>query len=934
MALAVMGQVALAAQNTVTIPTTGPLPGVTLINDLNAAFQSLSTVFSGTTAPTASGLGLSTTAGLPWHDTTTNTLKIRDQADANWILLFQIDETSKQATVNEPILSSNASQSIGLSNHYGTYYLTGSATYSLATTTTLTGGFSFDLVAQSGAATISVAGTDTVTVNGATGGAGTGFTIPVGYMASFVTNASGNWQVTLTASQLGTGTLSSAATTDLGSLGAPVIIVSGTTGISSFGASGQPGQIKIVTFTSALTLAYNATSMILPTGGVNMPLQAGDSIVAEALGSGNWRVIGYQPASGLPWNAGIANGLATLGAAGQVTGSQLPTATTSALGLVKPDGSTVTISGGVITAAAGTGYDSIANINANIVALRSLGVTGSATRIYNGQVDAFNTQTAQDTLNSVGQQYDNVNLWYSNFYSGAGDVNTLGYFIFNGNATDSSTYGNVLTNTGSVTFSSSGSPGYTGYAYAVFSGSNYFSMGAPASWLVGTGNFTVEGWVNLTSFASAPVLFHSNYGGSYGIQIYTDTSGHFKYNCGGTTITSSSAYTTGAWNYLTLVRNGGTTTLYVNGTSAGSSSDSCAIGGTGGSVYFGGLSGGYYVTGDLQGWRFSNVVRSVTVPTAPLNGNVVVDGVVDYNTGALFHFDNTATDASANAISTTFTSGAYGTAKFGTYGASFNGTSAKLSSSATVATYWSGDLTFDGWINPTNFSAMRPVFDTRISTSSANGILLTINTSGYPVVTINNTTAITSTIALTAGSYTHVALVRANGTFTLYVGGAVAGTYSYSGTLIDGKFLVGNDVGGTTWFYGLMDELRFSANARWTGAFTPPTAAYALGTGFALQTKPITAVNNTPVTGRIVLRHLDVLGTVVPGTDLLVDITSNGGTTWNTVTNLAKADPWDSSTNIIVGSVPLTGGSTSMLCRVRTANSKPQRIRAEACYWN
>ena len=81
-------------------------------------------------------------------------------------------------------------------------------------------------------------------------------------------------------------------------------------------------------------------------------------------------------------------------------------------------------------------------------------------------------------------------------------------------------------------------------------------------------------------------------------------------------------------------------------------------------------------------------------------------------------------------------------------------------------------------------------------------------------------------------------------------------------------------------------------------------------------------------------QELVLLGTVVPGTDLLVDVSSNGGTTWNTVTGLTKADPWDATTNIITGSITLTGGGTNMLCRIRTANNKPQRIRAEGCYWN
>ena len=191
-----------------------------------------------------------------------------------------------------------------------------------------------------------------------------------------------------------------------------------------------------------------------------------------------------------------------------------------------------------------------------------------------------------------------------------------------------------------------------------------------------------------------------------------------------------------------------------------------------------------------------------------------------------------------------------------------------------------------------------------------------------------------TTAALTPNTFSHVALVRAGSTVTLYVNGVSAGSVTDTTVFTTAGLLFGGTGTASQYFTGYLDEWRISKNARWLTNFTPPTAAYSLGTGFALQTLPLTANNNTPANGRIVLRHQDLLGTVVPGTDLLVDVSSNGGTTWNTVTGLTKADPWDATTNIITGSITLTGGGTNMLCRIRTANNKPQRIRAEGCYWN
>lgn len=96
----------------------------------------------------------------------------------------------------------------------------------------------------------------------------------------------------------GVATIASASTVDLCS-GVPqnYITISGTTTVISFGGTCGAGAVKIVTFSGILTLTYNATSLIIP-GGANVITSAGDQAVVVALGSGNWQVISYTPASG------------------------------------------------------------------------------------------------------------------------------------------------------------------------------------------------------------------------------------------------------------------------------------------------------------------------------------------------------------------------------------------------------------------------------------------------------------------------------------------------------------------------------------------------------------------------------------------------------------------------------------------------------------
>jgi hypothetical protein len=118
----------------------------------------------------------------------------------------------------------------------------------------------------------------------------------------------------------GTNSISSATTTDLCSSGGSnvfnnVLTISGTTTINSFGSSCQTGAIKYVNFSGILTLTHNATNLILPNNGLNITTAIGDALIAEALGSGNWRVISYQTASGsaLSANANITSSIAFTG---------------------------------------------------------------------------------------------------------------------------------------------------------------------------------------------------------------------------------------------------------------------------------------------------------------------------------------------------------------------------------------------------------------------------------------------------------------------------------------------------------------------------------------------------------------------------------------------------------------------------------------------
>jgi len=99
--------------------------------------------------------------------------------------------------------------------------------------------------------------------------------------------------------------LASATTTDLSTVGANVRIT-GTTTITGFGTAAS-GITRKLRFAAALTLTYNAISLILP-GAADITTAAGDTAEAISLGSGNWVLVDFtRAAAGYAGNILLAN---------------------------------------------------------------------------------------------------------------------------------------------------------------------------------------------------------------------------------------------------------------------------------------------------------------------------------------------------------------------------------------------------------------------------------------------------------------------------------------------------------------------------------------------------------------------------------------------------------------------------------------------------
>lgn len=138
-----------------------------------------------------------------------------------------------------------------------------------------------------------------------------------------------------------------------------------------------------------------------------------------------------------------------------------------------------------------------------------------------------------------------------------------------------------------------------------------------------------------------------------------------------------------------------------------------------------------------------------------------------------------------------------------------------------------GNFTVEAWVYLSATGSARGLVGKGTSTT---GWLLSTNSSDQVVFTYGSTT-LTSSSALSANTWTHVAVVR-EGTGTnqtkIYIGGSNVATGTVSTDFNQTSVMyVGADRTGGSALNGYIDDLRITKGyARYTSTFTPPTAAF------------------------------------------------------------------------------------------------------------
>jgi len=178
-----------------------------------------------------------------------------------------------------------------------------------------------------------------------------------------------------------------------------------------------------------------------------------------------------------------------------------------------------------------------------------------------------------------------------------------------------------------------------GTASALFNSDGGFSYPNDPVFNVGTGDFTIEFYLRLTSSGTSLYLY------SYGASGNPDefrawvSSGAISYICGtGTRAAGITGINDGQWHHIAIVRASGVIKTYQDGVEKDSVADGDNCSGTGTSIF---TIGGYGTSSfSLNGWmdeiRYSNIARYTstpfTPPTAPFD-NASADSAVRLQEG-------------------------------------------------------------------------------------------------------------------------------------------------------------------------------------------------------------------------------------------------------------------------------------------------------------
>jgi hypothetical protein len=398
----------------------------------------------------------------------------------------------------------------------------------------------------------------------------------------------------------------------------------------------------------------------------------------------------------------------------------------------------------------------------------------------------------------------------------------------------------------------------TQYYSTNFSSSAYVT--APITGGLGTGDFTVEGWVYLTSSPGNSGIYHltptgylPSSGDGLSLSFYNNLWHNFHKNYGDPSGIGSSP-SLNRWYHFAQVRSSGTYRVYIDGvqiytdvdTYNYTSSTYLAIG-----AYY---SSGYpFPGGHISNFRIvrgtalysgsSTTTPNFTPPTGPLTAiaNTVFlglqsDKLVDNSTN-----NYTITPSSVTAIKplavSPFTALSYTSNTITTYGSSYHLNSTRdisqiYTPTSSVYNVGSSDFTLEFWVNFNDTTSTQQELFRFDGATTFNPYLMLWNSNEFYFRTTETTGDIVTPFSsgITAGRWVHLCVTRSGNNYTIYRNGISVATGTSTGVVNENKKLIL----GSGNFKGYLSDVRFTkGSVLYTSNFVPEF------------TRPLTAGANT-----------------------------------------------------------------------------------------
>jgi hypothetical protein len=378
------------------------------------------------------------------------------------------------------------------------------------------------------------------------------------------------------------------------------------------------------------------------------------------------------------------------------------------------------------------------------------------------------------------------------------------------------------------------------YSTSLIGGSGYFdgttdylSIASNAAFTF-TGDFTWEGWFYMTANPSQSYSARLiDYNGGSNLLVFSTSDGtdYLGFAVAGTTYTTTTALRRNQWAHVAVSRSGtgsNNLKLFLNGTAISTQTNTSTV--TAATIYISNRpSGDGYFTGYIGSYRLTNTgvyTQNFAPPTSPATSASAL--LLNYTNGAIF--DNTAKnvlETVGNAqISTT-------QSKWGGSSMYFDGTGDYLRGNANLSNsvaFGKSDFTIELWVYCTSISVgtSDTIIDARPGANTGDSFLFYLWDGGKIAWFVPSLgTYIVNTGAVSANTWTHVAICRSGSTLRSFKDGVLqqAGTDNVNYMNPGSPYpFIGSAYFGGDFFRGYIDDLRITRAARYTTNFTPPTS--------------------------------------------------------------------------------------------------------------